>query len=262
MGPYACLLCAVLLANDPTSPPSGAAEDVAEEPPGGTGVSPVELIPRVELRLSYLNLPGGLAVNDTTAEIDIQFLRRILLRYEAPYRVLHTPEGQISGAGDLRITGLGILFSDPTRLLGIIAGTVLDTASQPQLGAGKEQIFFGGGGALKPRRFWLAYGIVQEQLSVGGQSARPNINQLEARVGSILFGKQYNWLKLDLDTLIDFPDDAGRLFGTLEVGSLLVGRVGLFMRTGTQLLGSRQLDYSVAAGVRYLFRLETAKPAP
>ena len=43
----------------------------------------------------------------------------------------------------------------------------------------------------------------------------------------------------------------------LEVGRLLVGRVGMFMRAGTQALGPRQLDYSVEVGVRYLFRLGT-----
>ena len=34
-----------------------------------------------------------------------------------------------------------------------------------------------------------------------------------------------------------------------------IGRVGLFVRSGTQLAGARQLDYSVHTGVRYLFRL-------
>jgi hypothetical protein len=184
------------------------------------------------------------------------------LRYEVPYRVMASPGGQVSGVGDIELTGLGILASNPRALVGILAGAVLDTASQPQLGGGKQQLFLGGGAAFKPERWLLGYAVVQEQFSVGGQSARPNVNQLDARIGGILFGKQYNWLKLDLDTLVDFPNDAGRLYGTLEVGSLVIGRVGLFIRTGTQLLGTRQLDYSLAAGVRYLFRLETSRPAP
>jgi hypothetical protein len=36
---------------------------------------------------------------------------------------------------------------------------------------------------------------------------------------------------------------------------LLVGRVGLFMRGGTQVLGPRAIDYSLEVGIRYLFRL-------
>ncbi len=264
--PYATLLCAVLSVTGPTAvAPGDSARDsaeAAEEPPGGAGVSPVELIPRVELRQSYLNLVGGISIRDTTTEIDIQFARRILLRYEVPYRVLASPAGQVSGISDIEISGLGILASNPRALVGLLAGAVLDTASQPPLGAGKQQVLFGAGAAFKPRRWLLGYGVVQEQLSVAGQSARPNINQLDARIGAILFGRQYNWVKLDTDTLLDFPKDAGRFYGTLEVGSLVIGRVGLFIRTGTQLLGSRQLDYSVAAGVRYLFRLETSRPAP
>jgi len=46
----------------------------------------------------------------------------------------------------------------------------------------------------------------------------------------------------------------------LEVGSLVVGRVGLFVRAGTQVAGREELDHSLAGGVRYLFRLESGKP--
>jgi hypothetical protein len=140
---------------------------------------------------------------------------------------------------------------------------VLNTASQPQLGSGKPQVFLGGGAAIKPYRWWLCYGILQQQFSVGGDDTRPDINQFAARIGSILFGKQYNWLKLDLDTTVDFPGSvSGRLFGTVETGSLVIGRVGLFVRGGSQLVGQRQLEYTVSGGVRYLFRLETARPQP
>jgi hypothetical protein len=34
------------------------------------------------------------------------------------------------------------------------------------------------------------------------------------------------------------------------------------MRAGTQLLGERQLDYTLAGGARYLFRLERARLKP
>jgi hypothetical protein len=263
MGSFATLLCTVLVATD-QAPAASAQDDAetAEEPTGGAGVSPIEIIPRVELRQSYVQMEGGLSVRDTTTEIDIQFLRRLLLRYEVPYRTIGSPDGQVSGVGDIELTGLGILTSSPRALLAILAGAVLDTASQPQLGTGKQQVFFGAGAAYKPRRWLLGYAVLLEKVSVAGQSARPDVNQLDARIGAIVFGRQYNWLKLDLDTLMDFQDDAGRLYGTLEVGSLVIGRVGLFARTGTQLLGTRQLDYSIAAGVRYLFRLETSRPAP
>ena len=108
---------------------------------------------------------------------------------------------------------------------------------------------------MKPFRWWLPYVLVQEQVSVGGDSARPDINQLVARVGNIVFGPGYAWLKLDLDTVVDFEASAGSFYGKLEAGRLLVGRVGLFMRSGTQLLGTRQVDYTLEVGIRYLFRL-------
>jgi hypothetical protein len=270
MGPYASLVWAVLLAVDPRAAQAPAdtssveagtdTADIAEEPAGGAGVSPLEIVPRLELRQSFQKLAGGAHLNDTTAEMDIQFARRILLRYQAPFRVLSTPGGQVSGIGDLQFGALGIIYSDPTRLLAVILGSVLNTASQPPLGAGKQQIVFGGGGAVKPYRWLLTYGEIQEQISVGGDRARPSVNELMVDLGAIGFGKQYNWLKADLLPTVDFPGGAmARLFGVLEAGSLLVGRVGLFVRAGTQFLGSAQLDYSIAGGIRYLFRLEKGR---
>jgi hypothetical protein len=267
VGPFALVLCAAVLAADPPAPadpPPDATEaaegEVAGEPQGGAGVSPIEIVPRVELRQSFQRLEGGASLHDTVAEVDIQFLKRVLIRYQLPHRLLDTPAGQVSGFGDVQLGGLGIITSDARRLVAIVAGAVLNTASQPALGTGKTQLFFGGGGAYKPRRWLLGYGVVQEQFSVAGDNARPDVNQLAADLGAIVFGRQYNWLKLDLVPTVDFPGGAtGRGFGTLEAGSLLIGRVGLFVRGGTQLFGSRQLDYSIAAGIRYLFKLETGK---
>jgi len=264
MSAASCLLCVVLLAKEVPADPNGDAGEVAQEPEGGAGVSPIEIVPRIELRQSMLRLKDGPSVHDTTAEIDIQFVRRLLLRYQAPHRRIASPEAQISGIGDVQVDALGILDATPYRLLALLAGTVLDTATAPPLGAGKYQLSFGGGAAVKPRRFWIAYTVVQEQFSVGGDDARPDINTLAIRLGSILFGRQYNWLKLDLDTLVDLQNEEGRLFGSFEAGSLLIGRVGLFVRTATQLAGQRQVDYSLAAGFRYLFKLDQdrARPGP
>jgi hypothetical protein len=265
------LLCAAL-ATSPEAPLPGAApgdDAAATEPPRpaatstppaagppGAGVSPIELIPRIELRHSFVQAKGGVAANTTTAEIDIQFLDRVLLRYELPVRDLKTPAGAVSGFGDISFAAITVLGYDPTRVVALITGVVLDTATSAALGAGKQQLVLGGGAAIKPRRWWLAYAVVQEQFSFAGDGARPDVNQLSARIGNIVFGKDRSWYKLDLDPALDIENGVGRLFGTLEVGSLLIGRVGLFARAGTQLLGERQLDYSLEIGVRYLFRLE------
>ncbi len=243
-------------AEQPLSDAPGAeAEPAAEVPKGGAGVSPVELIPRLELRQSFAALGGGVSVHDTTTELDIQFVNRVLLRYEGTLRVLATPAGQKSGFGDARITALAVLASTPTFVAALITGAELNTASQPELGAGKQQIILGAGAAMKPKRWWLAYVVLSEQFSVGGDPARAAVNQLAADVGGILFGRGYSWYKLDLNPAVDFERDAGSLFGVLEVGRLLIGRVGLFVRAGTQFLGPHQLDYSLGIGVRYLFRL-------
>jgi hypothetical protein len=249
------LLAAVLAAAEPAAaaeePPASAAEEVKS----GAGVAPVELIPRLELRQSFAQLPGGASVHITTTELDIQFLDRLLLRYEGRVQVVRAPAGQVSGLGDAQIAAIALLAASPRYVAVLLGGAVLDSASQPQLGAGKTQLIFGGGAAWKPVRWWLPYVLAQEQISVAGDAARPDVNQLLARIGNIAFGPGFSWLKLDLDTLVDFDASAGSFFARLEAGRLLFGRVGLFMRSGTQLLGTRQLDYSVEVGIRYLFRL-------
>jgi hypothetical protein len=240
-------------------PLSGAAgtenEAPAQAPQGGAGVSPVELIPRLELRQSFAALGGGISVHDTTTELDIQFLDRVLLRYEGSVRVLDTPAGQKSGFGDARIQAITVVATTPTFVAALIPGAVLNTASQPQLGAGKQQVLLGAGAAIKPAPWWLAYLVLSEQFSVGGDPTRPAVNQLLADAGSIVFGRGYTWYKVDLMPIADFEADAASLFGTIEVGRLLIGRVGLFARSSTQFLGPQQLDYSLEVGVRYLFRL-------
>jgi hypothetical protein len=265
---YAFVLLTALLALDPAKTMSGSSgeqplsdapgaegETPAEVPKGGAGVSPVELIPRLELRQSFAAPGGGVSLHDTTAELDIQFVGRVLLRYEGTVRVLGAPSGQKSGFGDARIQALTVLASSPTFVAALITGAVLDTASQPELGAGKQQIVLGGGAAIKPTRWSLPYLVVFEQFSVGGKPERASVNQLVINPGGILFGRGYTWYKLDLNTVVDFEKDAASLFGMIEVGRLLVGRIGLFMRAGTQFLGPQQLDYSLGIGVRYLFRL-------
>ena len=263
----ATLLGAALLSTEPAGGPAhipakDGQGDTAEDE-GGAGVSPVELIPRIEVRQTFTKLEEGASLHETTVEVDIQFLRRLLLRYQVPARLLESPMGQVSGIGDLQVGVIGIVASTARAVGALLAGAILDTATQPALGAGKQQLELGAGAAFKPYRWWLAYGVAQDQFSVGGNASRPDINQLSADFGSILFGHQYNWLRLDVNTTVDFQSNSGaRVYGLGEVGSLVIGRVGLFARAGTQLLGPRLVDYTMVVGVRYLFRLETSRPRP
>jgi len=251
------LLLAVLLAADPEG---AATEGAVPNEATAAGVAPVELIPRLELRQSFARLEGGSSVHITTTELDIGFVGRVLLRYEGEIRVVSSPTaGQISGFGDARVSAIGLVASAPRYVVVAIVGGIFNTASQQPLGEGKQQLVLGGAAAVSPVRWWLPYLIVQEQVSVAGESARPDVNQLVGRLGNIVFGPGFTWYKLDLDWILDFQRDAGQLFGRLEAGSLLVGRTGLFMRAGTQLAGTRQLDYSMEVGIRYLFRLEKGR---
>jgi hypothetical protein len=266
MGFIIVVLGAILAADQSGVKPESLARETAEaedaEVQGAAGASPIELIPRIEVRSAFAQLANGASASTTTAQMDLTFARRVLLRYELPHVRVENAGMQSSGLGDLHLQGIGVLTAGPSQVTALVVGLVLDTATAPPLGTGKQQVSFGAGGALKVRRFWLPYVIAQEQLSFAGDESRPDVNQLHVRAGSILFGRRWDWYKADLDTIVDFRADLARLFGTLEVGSLLVGRVGLFLRAGTQLAGQRELDYTVQAGIRYLFRLEATRPRP
>jgi hypothetical protein len=267
--------CAALLTLAQASPPEGAARgqtgDTPDAPPpeapaelarGKTGVAPVELIPRIELRHHYASLQGGGAASTTAVRMDIDFLGRLLLNYEVPYRRLANAAGeQVSGLGDIELRAIGVMTASPIQVTALVAGVQLDTATQPRLGTGKHVLLVGAAAALKIRRWWLPYLLAEEQVSVGGDDARPAVNRLAVRLGNVVFGPGLAWLKLDLDTLVDFHDGGTtRLFTSLEAGRLLIGRVGVFLRGATQALGPRDLDYSVEAGARYLFRLDRMAP--
>ena len=196
MGIPVAALCAALLAA--TQPPRNhsakrreqAEQPAAEEVPddtthGGAGVAPVELIPRIELRHSFARLPGGVSASATTARLDVDFFRRVLIRYELPFARLTNAAGeQTSGLGDITLQAIGVVTSSPRQVAVLIAGAQFDTASQPQLGQGKQVLLFGAAAGFRVRRWWLPYGIAQEQISVAGDDARPDINQLLLRAAT------------------------------------------------------------------------------
>jgi hypothetical protein len=235
------------------------ASDEPEVEVDPSAASPVRLIPRLELRYTFARLSTGASVNTTTVQMDVEFFRRALLRWELPLPRVTTRDGQVSGVGDISLQAITLLSSGARQVSVLLTGVVLDTASAPVLGAGKQQLFVGAAGAVKPLSWWLPYLLAQEQFSVAGDSKRPGVNQFLVRLGNLAFTGRVQWFKLDLDTVFDFHDDNQRLYGTLEAGSLVFGSVGLFVRGGSQLAGPRELDYNLQAGLRYLFQLEKSR---
>jgi len=252
------LLCALLAAAPAATegaPPEADGDEAARDSPDKLGgVNPARLIPRLELRQRFTRLPGG-QLHTTTVRMDVVLFRRALLRYELPMPVQRTAAGTQSGIGDIALTLIGLVSSGPRHAVVAIGGVTLDSASRAALGAGKQQVTFGGAAGYKATPWWLAYAIVGQQLSFAGDPARPPVRRLLLELGNAVFGGRGDWYLLDLDVPIDFQADTANLLGALETGHLLVGRVGLFVRGGTQLLGPRQVEYFVDAGVRYLFKL-------
>ena len=74
------------------------------------------------MRQSFAQLPTGSSLHVTTTEIDIQFLNRLLLRYEGKLAVASTPMGQVSGFGDAQFSAIGMLGASPRFVAVVIGG--------------------------------------------------------------------------------------------------------------------------------------------
>jgi hypothetical protein len=221
------------------------------------GVNPARLIPRLELRQRFTDLANqGGRLHSTTLRMDVVLFRRGLLRYEMPLLVQRTADGTHTGIGDIRLSALALLTSGPRHAAVVLGGVSLDSATRPPLGAGRPQVTFGGAAGFKPLPWLLNYAIVGQSLSFGGETTRPPVKVLRLELGAVVFGGQGDWYTLELEAPLDLENDVPRLLGSLETGRLLLGRLALFARGGTQLLGQRQTDYFLDAGVRYLFKLE------
>ena len=257
------LLAATLFAADSTALPATDDSDSAapSDATSGAGVAPVELVPRLELRQSFVQLHSGASAHVTTAEIDIHLHEPAAAALSGtascrPAARTARPPGSATAS----IQAVMLLASSPHFLAAAIAGVVLNTASQPVLGERKAAAGAGRRGGVQACsaggcRTWSPNSRPPSRArprgptSISCSCGSATSSSARATTGS----------KLDLDTLVDFAGDSGSLLGTLEAGRLLVGRTGLFMRTSTQLLGTRQLDYSIEVGVRYLFRLAERK---
>jgi hypothetical protein len=267
MGVSVVLLCTLLAAATPAQPsPEGGSQ--GEPQPGESasasesdsperlgGVNPARLIPRLELRQRFVRASEGGGLHSSTLRMDLVLFRRALLRYELPLVVRSTGSGSTSGIGDIRFSAFGLLDSGPRHAVVLVGGVILDSASVPQVGAGKSQATFGAAAGYKPIALWLTYGMVVQQLSFAGDPARAPISQLFLEWGNVLFGGGGVWYLLDLDVTHDFHASVTRFVPQLEAGHLLNGRVALFLRAGTPFFGPRQFDYFLDAGIRYLFRL-------
>jgi hypothetical protein len=250
MGGFGVLLSALLATAAPVSP--DPERDAADQL---GGVSPARLIPRLEVRQRFTQLPGDGGRHTTTLRMDIVLWKRALLRYEMPLVAQRAGPITSSGMGDIRLSAIGLVTSGPRHAAIVLAGLSLDSASRRPLGAGKEVAVLGGAAAFKVRPWLLAYGIVGEQFSFAGDESRPPVNVLRAELGAAVFGGHGDWYLVELEAPLDLEEGAARLLGAAEVGRLLIGRLGLFVRGGTQLAGQRQVEYFVDAGMRYLFRI-------
>lgn len=226
------------------------------------GTDPTAIVGRLQLTSAYYDLPQGARAVDTVARVDLPFRRNFLLRLDAPFLRWTDPNRPATtdaqGFSDLAVTAGWRAYNTPEYAVLVGVVSTMPTAAETGLGLGKYTV----GPTIATARFlprWdsLLLGLFTQQVSVGGDPARRDLN-LSKLIGQInSFWGERGWSIVNAVWQIDWERKAkSSMTLELEVGRNVVGRWGVFVRPGVGIFGRDLLgayEWNIEAGVRYMF---------
>lgn len=267
----------------------GSAAAVAAEEPGaqdarpGAGPAPFELSPEeaqrgaetrgaaaprardepaladlgtfIELRDDFVSRGRRGFFNATVIRGDYAFNRGVSLRADVPLAVAQGAQGERRfGLGDVLVRPLVRVVG--LRRFAMLLGTdlVLDSATQPELGAGKNvvgpllQMYVGSPGGSRLGLF------MQHVVSFGGDPERDDVHASVVRPFAVIDLPRGFWVQPDQRFQINYRGGP-RLVSTsvLEVGAGLSERVLVYVDPGIQVDTRGQVDWLVTGGIRWEF---------
>jgi len=225
------------------------------------GTDPTAIIGRVQTLYRHNALSGGARTNNLVGRIDIPYRGEFLLQADVPYIWSDPNESGIpnqNGLSDLLVRTGARVYSAPGYAFFAGMDVTFPTADSRQLGNGKYTV---GPGLVTARVLpdidSLIFGLLQHQLSVGGDPSRRDIST--SRLGVIMntiWGERW-WTQVELDTQVDWERKA-KNSTTLEFegGHEFTRNWGVWVRPGVGLWGQTALgayDWSIEAGIRRTF---------
>ncbi len=226
------------------------------------GTDPTAIVGRIQLSSGYFDLPGGAQAVDNIVRVDLPYRRNFLLRMDAPFLKWSDPDRpgatSVQGFSDLAITLGWRAYNTPEYAVLVGVLTTMPTAAETGLGLGKYTV----GPTIATARFlpqWESFlvGLYTQQLSVGGDPARNDINRskLQAQINS--FWAERWWSVVQTAWQVDWERKAkASMTVEVEVGRSIVGRLGAFVRPGVGVFGrdlAGAYEWNVEVGIRYMF---------
>jgi len=215
------------------------------------GVNPKDNISKVDLIYKRDNMTGDASVQSLSFKYDQALNADWGVNVELPTVKYSSPLLNQSGLGDVQFRIRKVTnFSQGALILG--GEAVAPTASHDTLGLGKWQLnpVVGFVYSFTPTTF--VYAGYKHLYSVGGDSARPDINMSQPRVLMAYTSPKGWWVLADFKYTRDLNARNDLLDNELEVGQMLTRNMALSARIGLPRLDTtRTFGFSVDA--RYIF---------
>lgn len=226
------------------------------------GTDPTAIVGRIQLSSGYFDLSQDAQAVDNTVRVDLPYRKNFLFRVDAPFLKWSDPNrpGATSAQGfsDLAVTLGWRAYNTPEYAVLVGVVTTMPTAAETGLGLGKYTV----GPTIATARFipqWDSFlvGLFTQQISVGGDPSRNDINRSKVQVQVNSFWAERWWTVGQAVWQIDWERSAkSSMTFELELGRSVVGRLGMFVRPGIGIWGHDLVgayEWNIEAGVRYMF---------
>lgn len=215
------------------------------------GVNPRDNITKVDLIYRHEASSGGGRINAIALKYDRALTASLGANIEIPVIRFSAPGIAESGIGDTELR-LRYVRNDGAISWVAAAEVVTPTASSDFLGKGKWQLNPGFGAVYAVSRTTFVYAGYKHLLSVGGDSARPDINRSQPRLLAAITSPQGWWVLGDLKFTRDHKARTDGLDIEAEAGRMLSRDVAVSFRLGTSALDSPR-SRMLSLNVRHLF---------
>ncbi|NDC08767.1 MAG: hypothetical protein EBZ75_05385 [Oxalobacteraceae bacterium] len=236
------------------SPPASASSnlDVAKR------IDPTDFKNRFDLRSEYVEYSGG-SVQAIVPRLDYAVSKSLGFRVELPIERFRPAAGpSIDGISNLvtRVAWRPLRTDD----VSVVVGTelILDTASSPKLGNGKNVLApFVFAAFDLPRAKSVFFPYIQHGKAVGGDASREDVEYTNLRASFLtrLPAKAYSfieyshWIDHQRSNVVSSQIKA-------ELGRFVLPNTGVYIRPGTGLSGTDQrygMHWSLDIGLRHFF---------
>lgn len=223
----------------------------AQEDGSPKGVNPKENLTKLELIHRFEGFSGRARIHAIAVKYDRALSADLGANIEIPVVRFSAPGLGETGLGDAEFRVRMVRNDGRLSWIGALE-VVAPTASNDLLGAGKWQLNPGFGAVYALSRSTFVYAGYKHVLSVGGDSARRDIDQSQPRLLAAFTSPRGWWVLGDLTYTRDHKAKTNALDIEAEAGAMLAPTVAISARIGTSALDStRNLMFGL--NLRHIF---------